>query len=118
MQKPHIGTDILIEVVRKMREEILRLGGEFSFHSQVTDLLVEQHCLQVNGTEEIPAGVAVFAIGHSARDTFEMLNRHQLPMRAKSFAVGGQGGTSAGTDRSVAVRKKPGEKNSRQPHIS
>ena len=86
--KPHIGTDILIEVVRKMREEILRLGGEFSFHSQVTDLLVEQHCLQVNGTEEIPAGVAVFAIGHSARDTFEMLNRHQLPMRAKSFAVG------------------------------
>ena len=88
VQKPHIGTDILIEVVRKMREEILRLGGEFSFHSQVTDLLVEQHCLQVNGTEEIPAGVAVFAIGHSARDTFEMLNRHQLPMRAKSFAVG------------------------------
>jgi uncharacterized FAD-dependent dehydrogenase len=88
VQKPHIGTDILIEVVRKMREEILRLGGEFSFHSQVTDLLVEQHCLQVNGTEEIPAGVVVFAIGHSARDTFEMLNRHQLPMRAKSFAVG------------------------------
>ena len=64
VQKPHIGTDILIEVVRKMREEILRLGGEFSFHSQVTDLLVEQHCLQVNGTEEIPAGVAVFAIGY------------------------------------------------------
>lgn len=88
VQKPHIGTDILIEVVRKMREEILRLGGKFSFHSQVTDLLVEQHCLQVNGTEEILAGVAVFAIGHSARDTFEMLNRHQLPMRAKSFAVG------------------------------
>lgn len=88
VQKPHIGTDILIKVVRKMREEILRLGGKFSFHSQVTDLLVEQHCLQVNGTEEILAGVAVFAIGHSARDTFEMLNRHQLPMRAKSFAVG------------------------------
>lgn len=60
MCRNHIfPTDILIEVVRKMREEILRLGGEFSFHSQVTDLLVEQHCLQVNRTEEIPAGVAV-----------------------------------------------------------
>lgn len=110
VQKPHIGTDILIEVVRKMREEILRLGGKFSFHSQVTDLLVEQHCLQVNGTEEILAGVAVFAIGHSARDTFEMLNRHQLPMRAKSFAVGVRVEHPAGTDRSVAVRKKPGKR--------
>lgn len=87
-QKPHIGTDILIRVVEAMREQIIRMGGEFRFHSQVTDLLPEEKCLVINEKEKIPADAAVLAIGHSARDTFEMLYRHGLHMEAKSFAVG------------------------------
>ena len=86
--KPHIGTDILIEVVERMREEIIRLGGEFLFHSQVTDILPKENCLIVNGCHRIETDAAVFAVGHSARDTFEMLYERQIPMAAKSFAVG------------------------------
>lgn len=87
-QKPHIGTDILIDVVEAMREEIKRAGGEFLFHSQVTDLIPDEQCLVINGTEKIEAGAAVLAVGHSARDTFRMLYDRGLYMEAKSFAVG------------------------------
>ena len=87
-QKPHIGTDVLIHVVEAMRREIIRLGGTFRFHSQVTDLIPEEQILVINGTEQIRARSAVLAIGHSARDTFEMLHRRGLPMESKSFAVG------------------------------
>ena len=87
-QKPHIGTDILIDVVESMRGRIIELGGEFHFRSQVTDILPEEHAVVVNGNEKMSAGPLVLAVGHSARDTFEMLFRHDLPMEAKSFAVG------------------------------
>ena len=87
-QKPHIGTDILIHVVEHMREEIVRLGGEVRFHSQITDILPEEQCLVVNGREKIAADVAVLAVGHSARDTFRMLFGRGIHMEAKSFAVG------------------------------
>lgn len=91
--KPHIGTDVLIDVVSQMRQEIISLGGEFCFHTQVTDVDLTSKTLKLvhlseNSAEEVSAGAAVFAIGHSARDTFEMLYKHQIPMRAKSFAVG------------------------------
>ena len=89
--KPHIGTDILIDVVRNMRTEIIRLGGDVRFENQVTDVKVENDqitALQVNGTEWIETETVVLAIGHSARDTFKMLLEHQIPMRAKAFAVG------------------------------
>lgn len=87
-QKPHIGTDVLIEVVEAMRTEIESLGGEFHFHSQVTEIDAENRRLIVNGTEEIETDAAVLAVGHSARDTFEMLDRKGIHMEAKSFAVG------------------------------
>lgn len=87
-QKPHIGTDILIDVVESMRGRIIELGGEFHFRSQVTDILPEEHAVVVNENEKMSAGPLVLAVGHSARDTFEMLFRHDLPMEAKSFAVG------------------------------
>ena len=87
-QKPHIGTDILINVVEAMRNEIIRLGGEFYFHSQVTDILPQENCIVVNGDKKIKAGAAVFAVGHSARDTFQMLYDRGISMEAKSFAVG------------------------------
>ncbi len=89
--KPHIGTDVLSGIVKQIREEIIRLGGEVRFGCQVTDLCLENG--QITGVvteyaETIPAKVVVLAIGHSARDTFEMLLRHQVPMDRKSFAVG------------------------------
>lgn len=87
-QKPHIGTDILIGVVEKMRDRIMELGGTVRFHTQVTDVLPDEQCLIVNGTEQIHTPAAVIAIGHSARDTFHMLFKRGIEMEAKSFAVG------------------------------
>lgn len=89
--KPHIGTDILIKVVENMRKQILALGGEIHFQSQVTDLKISNGqltALQINGSEWLDTETAVLAIGHSARDTFEMLLERSVPMRAKPFAVG------------------------------
>lgn len=89
--KPHIGTDILVDVVRNMRNEIKRLGGEIHFQSQVTDIHIENGqltALEVNHKQWIETNTAVFAIGHSARDTFELLFKRHIPMRAKAFAVG------------------------------
>lgn len=90
-QKPHIGTDVLSEVIPAMRKEIVRLGGEVRFHSKATDLVIEGNQLRgvlVNETEQLDAEIAVLAIGHSARDTFQMLYDHNILMQAKSFAVG------------------------------
>lgn len=87
-QKPHIGTDILIDVVETMRREIEKMGGEFRFHSQVTDLIPEEKVLVINDEEKIKAGAAVLAIGHSARDTFYMLCKRGFDMEAKAFAIG------------------------------
>lgn len=87
-QKPHIGTDLLTETVESMRCAIIRMGGEFRFHSQVTDLVPEERLLILNGQETLKTDAAVFAIGHSARDTFEMLYGHGVAMSAKSFAAG------------------------------
>lgn len=89
--KPHIGTDVLCGIVKRMREEIIRLGGQVFFESQVTDVLIENGSVQgvvVNGEQTIPCNQLVLAIGHSARDTFSMLYEKHLPMEAKSFAVG------------------------------
>ena len=87
-QKPHIGTDILIDVVEAMRNRIIQLGGEFHFHSQVTDILPREGCLVINGREKIRTEAVVLAIGHSARDTFQLLYDRGVCMEAKSFAVG------------------------------
>lgn len=89
--KPHIGTDVLSDVVKRMREEIIRLGGTVRFGCQVTDLLMESG--RVTGVvtesgEEIRSEAVVLAIGHSARDTFRMLLERGIPMEQKSFAVG------------------------------
>ena len=131
--KPHMGTDVLRDVVRRMREEIIRLGGEVRFESQVTDICLEdcapeaaickkagsgpesdtckkadsapeaaicpeRDVLQgfsrrvtgviVNGKELLRCGQLVLALGHSARDTFQMLYERRIPMEAKAFAVG------------------------------
>ena len=98
--KPHIGTDVLAEVVKAMRQEIIRLGGTVRFDTQVKDLLVEQQNVSgvkvsfadsqtgVQTEETIKSSIVVLAIGHSARDTFSMLLSRQVPMEEKAFAVG------------------------------
>ena len=89
--KPHIGTDILVDVVRNMRNEIIRMGGEIRFCSQVTDLRMTEEgvsAVEVNHKYWIDTKTVVLAIGHSARDTFQMLWERNIPMRAKAFAVG------------------------------
>lgn len=89
--KPHIGTDVLCNVIANMREEIKRLGGEIRFNTCMTDLRIEDGKLtgiQLNNEEWLDTKVCVLALGHSARDTFEMLLGHDLTMLPKSFAVG------------------------------
>ncbi len=90
--KPHIGTDVLVDVVRNIRNEILSLGGEIRFNSCLTgieEMKKEVYRLQINnGESELYTGHLVLAIGHSARDTFEMLYEKKLPMQPKAFAVG------------------------------
>lgn len=90
-QKPHLGTDVLVDIVRNMRQQILEYGGEVRFSAKVTDLFFENDQItgvEVNHQEHIPAEVVVLAPGHSARDTFALLYDRGVSMDAKSFAVG------------------------------
>lgn len=90
-QKPHIGTDALCQIVKRIREHILALGGQVYFNSKVTDLSYENGKLcavQINGEEWMDTSVAVFAIGHSARDTFALLKEKNVHMEQKPFAIG------------------------------
>lgn len=89
--KPHVGTDDLLTVVRNIRRRILALGGEVRFNTQVTGIKVENGTLTgllTDSGEDIPCKQAVFAIGHSARDTFEMLESMGIPMEPKPFSMG------------------------------
>ena len=92
--KPHIGTDILIHVIRNMRNQILSWGGDIYFHSQFTNFTLQDGKLTSvticsNGKEQIhETEQLVLAIGHSARDTFSLLFEKNLPIVAKPFAVG------------------------------
>lgn len=89
--KPHIGTDLLVRVVQNMRNRILECGGEVRFESKVTKLLAGKERVTgvvINEAERLEAEAVVLAVGHSARDTFEMLSADGIPMEAKAFAVG------------------------------
>lgn len=89
--KPHLGTDVLCRVVRRMREKILEQGGQVRFGSQMTDVEIRDgkvRGVEINHETVLPCEQLVLALGHSARDTFEMLYRKRIPMEAKSFAVG------------------------------
>ncbi|MCR5806568.1 MAG: hypothetical protein K6G68_05975 [Oscillospiraceae bacterium] len=103
--KPHIGTDNLVKIVRNIRERIIEAGGEVRFHSQVTDIDISGGAVKsvtINKSEVLPASGIILAIGHSARDTFEMLCSKQVPMQAKAFAIGARiEHTQAEIDRSL-----------------
>ena len=88
--KPHVGTDILRKVVRNIREEIIALGGIVHFETKLIDIIPnDNNVIAVfDDGSKITTDALVLAIGHSARDTFEMLNDKKLPMEPKAFAVG------------------------------
>ncbi len=88
--KPHIGTDILVTVIKNMRLAIERLGGSFLFETKVCDFIIEKDKMSGLRTvqDTIDTQICVLAIGHSARDTFRTLYQRQVQMSAKEFAVG------------------------------
>ncbi|WP_196604688.1 NAD(P)/FAD-dependent oxidoreductase [Pectinatus haikarae] len=91
LHKPHIGTDILHSVVKNIRRKILAAGGSIYFLNQLTDLQIINSKLKGVATssgESIPCENLFLGIGHSARDTYEMLLRKGIQIEAKSFAVG------------------------------
>ena len=89
--KPHVGTDVLLEVVQNIRKRIISLGGEVRFNTQVTGICSENGRvtgLKLENGEILLCEKVVLAIGHSARDTFEMLEGMSVPMEPKPFAMG------------------------------
>lgn len=93
--KPHIGTDLLVDIVRNIRKQIEQAGGEVRFNTQFTALHFENgHLVQAEITqpesvaESIPASRVVLACGHSARDTFELVRDAGVHMEQKPFSVG------------------------------
>ncbi len=90
-QKPHVGTDLLTDMVKNLRNSIEKEGGYVRFQSQVTDLVIENgkvSAVIVNESESIETDHVILAIGHSARDTFKMLLEKGMEMHPKAFAVG------------------------------
>ncbi len=93
--KPHIGTDQLTGVVRRLREEIESLGGEVRFGVRLSDLILDSDdnlrgvvAQTRGGREELAAEALILATGHSARDTFEMLHQHGARIAQKPFSIG------------------------------
>ena len=88
--KPHIGTDVLLQMVQNIRQRIISLGGEVRFNSQVTDIKTEKGKItgvEVNG-QWLSCDRVILAIGHSARDTFTMLLERGISMEPKPFSMG------------------------------
>jgi hypothetical protein len=95
VSKPHIGTFRLVGMVETMRHEIEKLGGEIRFQQRVTDVLIEDgpngkniRGVTLAGGETLESHHIILALGHSARDTFEMLNARGVYMEAKPFSIG------------------------------
>ncbi len=92
--KPHIGTDVLVNVVQNLREEIVNLGGEVRFGAKLTGIRLEGGRVTgavyetADGEQEISCRNLVLALGHSARDTFRMLEKSGVPMQPKAFSMG------------------------------
>ncbi len=96
LNKPHVGSDKLYDVLRNMRAHIMAKGGSFLFDTRVDGLEISQGRLvgltvsnvRSGLTQSVPCDAAVFAIGHSARDTFEMLHGCGVAMEPRDFAIG------------------------------
>lgn len=91
VSKPHIGTFKLVNMIEKMRGTIIALGGEIRFEQRVDDIHIEDGKITgltlANG-EKIETNYIALAVGHSARDTFEMLHKNEVAIKAKPFSIG------------------------------
>lgn len=88
---PHIGTDKLPEVIKKIRKTILDCGGEMHFNSKLTDIFVEDSCItgiEINNRDKVEVQYLVLATGHSARDIYYLLQKREIKLEAKQFAMG------------------------------
>jgi hypothetical protein len=91
VHKPHLGTDVLCKIVFNIRNYILENGGQINYSSKMTDLLVSNGKaagVVINGKDEYPAPVVFAAIGHSSRDTFEVLSKNGITLSQKPISVG------------------------------
>ena len=91
ISKPHLGTDVLCKVVKNIRNFIVEHGGEINFNSKLTDVVIENDEIKsiiINNTQEFPASTLYLAIGHSARETFQMLYRNGIELEQKPISVG------------------------------
>ena len=91
INKPHIGTDLLRDVIINLRNEIIKMGGEIRYNSCLTNVEIQNSSIksiEINNSEKIDTEVLILAIGHSARDTFRLLKEKGLFMESKPFAVG------------------------------
>ncbi|ELX12905.1 FAD dependent oxidoreductase [Janthinobacterium sp. HH01] len=95
VSKPHIGTFRLVKMVEQMRANIEQMGGEYRFENKVVDIEIEQgpdggqvRGLTLESGEKIVTNHVVLAVGHSARDTFEMLHQRGVYIEAKPFSIG------------------------------
>ena len=90
-QKPHIGTDLLRKVIINLRNKIIEYGGSFKYNSKLTDLIIKDNKIKsiiINDSETISTDALFLCIGHSARDTYELLDKRNVSMKSKPFAVG------------------------------
>ncbi len=92
--KPHIGTDLLKDIVRRLREEIIRLGGEIHFGMKLEDFVIADQKIKKiivqkeRMLQEMPCDKLILAIGHSARDTVRLCYEKNVAMQQKSFSIG------------------------------
>ncbi|MCU7494214.1 MAG: FAD-binding protein [Ignavibacteria bacterium] len=88
---PHIGSNKLPRIVQAIRETVINCGGEVHFNSKVTDFILRENKISgvvVNGELEVMGDAVILATGHSARDIFYLLKKHDLSLEAKPFAMG------------------------------
>jgi uncharacterized protein len=91
LHRPHIGTFRLVKIVENLRATIESLGGEVRFEHHVSDMIIDQQHVRgvvLSNGEELRSDHVVLAVGHSARDTFEMLQRHGVHIEPKPFSLG------------------------------
>lgn len=89
--RPHIGTDKLPKIIENIRNTIINCGGEVHFNTRVDDIIVENNkivAVKTSTGKDFVADAFIFATGHSADDTYQMLNNHKVKMETKGFAVG------------------------------
>ena len=91
VKKPHVGTDRIRQVVKNIRQEIIRLGGEFYFSARMTDIIINSNTIKsiiINNELELDCSVLVLAVGNSAREVYQLLADKGISLIPKSFALG------------------------------